>query len=58
MAFVYVVLSMLGVAAIALLMSTLTDSAVAAALGHDRLPGRLDACCSASMPPTRSSPTC
>jgi ABC-2 type transport system permease protein len=33
MAFVYVVLAMLGVAAIALLMSTLTDSAVAAALG-------------------------
>ena len=33
MAFVYVVLAMLGVAAIALLMSTLTDSAVGAALG-------------------------
>jgi ABC-2 type transport system permease protein len=33
MAFVYVVLAMLGVAAIALLLSTLTDSAVAAALG-------------------------
>jgi ABC-2 type transport system permease protein len=31
--FVYVVLAMLGVAAIALLLSTLTDSAVAAALG-------------------------
>jgi ABC-2 type transport system permease protein len=33
MAFVYVVLAMLGVAAIALLLSTVTDSAVAAALG-------------------------
>jgi ABC-2 type transport system permease protein len=33
MAFVYVVLAMLGVASIALLMSTLTDSAVGAALG-------------------------
>ncbi|MCW2847684.1 MAG: transporter permease [Marmoricola sp.] len=33
MAFVYVVLAMLGVAAIALLLSTMTDSAVAAALG-------------------------
>jgi ABC-2 type transport system permease protein len=33
MAFVYVVLAMLGVAAIALLMSTITDSAVGAALG-------------------------
>ena len=33
MAFVYVVLAMLGVAAIALLMSTMTDSAVGAALG-------------------------
>jgi ABC-2 type transport system permease protein len=33
MAFVYVVLAMLGVAAIALLMSTVTDSAVGAALG-------------------------
>ena len=33
MAFVYVVLAMLGVAAIALLMSTLTDSAIGAALG-------------------------
>ena len=33
MAFVYVVICMLGVAAIALLLSTLTDSAVAAALG-------------------------
>ncbi len=33
MAFVYVVLAMLGVAAIALMLSTMTDSAVAAALG-------------------------
>ena len=33
MAFVYVVLAMLGVAAIALLLSTMTDSAVGAALG-------------------------
>ena len=33
MAFAYVVLAMLGVAAIAMLMSTLTDSAVGAALG-------------------------
>ena len=33
MAFVYVVLAMLGVASIALLMSTITDSAVGAALG-------------------------
>jgi ABC-2 type transport system permease protein len=33
LAFGYVVLAMLGVAAIALLLSTLTDSAVAAALG-------------------------
>jgi ABC-2 type transport system permease protein len=33
LAFVYVVLAMLGVAAIALLLSTMTDSAVAAALG-------------------------
>ncbi len=33
LAFAYVVLAMLGVAAIALLLSTLTDSAVAAALG-------------------------
>jgi ABC-2 type transport system permease protein len=33
MAFVYVVLAMLGVAAIALFLSTMTDSAVAAALG-------------------------
>ena len=33
LAFAYVVLAMLGVAAIALLLSTMTDSAVAAALG-------------------------
>ena len=33
LAFVYVVLAMLGVAAIALMLSTMTDSAVAAALG-------------------------
>ena len=53
----YAMLCMLGVAAVALFLSTVTESPLGAALARWRCwsPRR---CCSPSTPPTRCSPTC
>ena len=55
-AFGYVTLSMLSVAAIALLLSTLDRLRVRRRTGHHRLPDRLHRCCWGSTPRTRSEP--
>ncbi len=58
MSVVYVSLSMLGVAAMALMLSTFTDSPLGAALGALAVPDRLDAAADPGRGRGARSPTC